>query len=143
MKEVILKEGRREMSIKRMLSVVLVLVMVLTLLPINSLTVYATNYSNNAWYITTDAETGNITKIKYTFNTSDTLSGMSWKLIVWDKDDTSGPNSRPAVIAETTCATANNGAHEMEVTCNLPKGHDYGVARHIINAGCVAYNKNT
>jgi len=43
MKEIIKKEKRRGMKIKRMLSVVLTLAMVFSFIPMNSMTVYADN----------------------------------------------------------------------------------------------------
>lgn len=109
---------------KRIRAFVLALVMVCTLLPMTAMTAYATNYSNCRWDITTNG--GVISSVKFSFNTTDTASG-TWKLYLWDKADTSGPNARPAILSESSLTTVN-GSHVMELHYNGQAGHEYSVA---------------
>jgi len=86
------------------------------------MTVYATNYSQQAWYITND-ENGVLQKVQFKFYTSDTASG-TWYFYLWDKNDTSGENGRPAILAQTS-VKASNGSHEMTLEYQGEKGKEY------------------
>ena len=86
------------------------------------MTANATEYSQQRWDITTDGN-GVLQKIKFTFTTSDTASG-TWYFYLWDKNDTTGDNERPRILAQTSFDTSD-GNHEMTIEYQGEKGKEY------------------
>ncbi len=86
------------------------------------MTAYATGYRDNAWYITTD-ENGVLQKVQFKFATTDTAPG-TWYFYLWDKNDTSGANGRPAILAQTS-VTTSDGNHEITLEYQGEKGKEY------------------
>ena len=109
---------------KRLFSVLLALVLVLSLFPAITPTALATNYSNETWYVTKNDD-GAITKIEYQFNTSDTASG-TWYMYLWEIGDTSGEKNRPKILA-SAALSSGNGGHTMEITYTGEPGKAYNI----------------
>ena len=116
------------------LSFVLTCVMVLSLCigtDFGVVTVMATGYSNQTWYITTDDD-GVIQSVTFNFNTTDTAPG-TWYFYLWDRNDISGTNGRPAVLAETSITTSD-GSHKMTINYQGERGKEYLVGMVLRNS---------
>ncbi len=109
------------------------------------MTAYATDYSQKEWYITTD-ENGVLQKVQFKFTTNDTAPG-TWYFYLWDKNDTSGENGRPAILAQTS-VTTSDGEHEITLEYQGEKGKEYLVGTVLknssyskLNTGSAEYSK--
>ena len=109
---------------KRLFSVLLALVLVLSLFRAMTPTALATNYSNETWYVTKNDD-GAITKIEYQFTTSDTARG-TWYMYLWEIGDTSGDNGMPAILKYAPLSSGN-GDHTMVITYTGEPGKAYNI----------------
>lgn len=110
---------------RKVMATLLSVAMVMTLcvgLDFGAITVEATNYSKQTWYITTDDD-GTIQSVDFQFQTSDTAPG-TWYLYLWDKNDTSGTNGRPQILS-SAFQTTSDGSHSMTINYDCDHGKEY------------------
>lgn len=112
-------------NLRKVISYVVTLAMIVSVmagLDFGVITAEATNYSKQTWYITT-GDDGTIQSVNFQFITSDTAPG-TWRLYLWDKNDTSGTNGRPQILSSAS-KTTSDGEHSLTINYDGSHGKEY------------------